>query len=78
MKNPTDGIIHIFHADFAGFYQFFHVFIIESIRHIHVYAGIESQADSIFIVFRHSLRHQLFHSFPITYHKTIEIPLPSQ
>ena len=62
----------------TGFYQFFHVFIIESICHIHVDAGIESQTGSVFIVFRHSLRHQLLHCFPIAYHKTIEIPLPSQ
>ena len=58
--------------------QFFHVFIIEPICHIHVDAGIESQTGSVFIVFRHSLRHQLLHCFPIAYHKTIEIPLPSQ
>ena len=78
MQNPTDGIVDIFHTDFTGFYQFFHVFIIEPIRHIHVDAGIESQTGSVFIVFRHSLRHQLLHCFPIAYHKTIEIPLPSQ
>ena len=39
----------------TGFYQFFHVFIIEPICHIHVDAGIESQTGSVFIVFRHSL-----------------------
>ena len=49
-----------------------------AICHIHVDAGIESQTGSVFIVFRHSLRHQLLHCFPIAYHKTIEIPLPSQ
>ena len=74
-ENSPASIINIAFPYKTFIYKFVQMSIIETVNHIHVDTGIESNLSCVPAIFGNSLRDKLYHGLPVTHNESVEAPL---